>query len=660
MSFIAVAVLVPSWHFIWTHGAPFPLVSPGAAILFFTLVYLGWSTFEFSRNLVRLEKQLSFRRHVVSLLVFLLLATYSCWSGSTIVRSHPIDSLIEEASRQHEIYKQHFRTENSIQDAVVEYKRRYNMRPPPGFDVWYEYAVNTSTTIVDDFDQIHNDLLPFRAVSPADLRRQTWEMVSDPENWIAGISIRNGSTRIQDNMQSTHRWMVEGVEAIIASFARNLPDMDLAFNLNDESRVAVPYAEMSLLMEQALSVQLSGSGSWSSNRCKGWRPITELGNVESHFVEASHLNSFEKYGSIACDPKSHARSTKFSRSPSSHLCLDCIKPHSAGLQFVSDYMLAADVCHQPDLAHLHGFYLSPAAFKTSNKLLPVFSQSKPHGFHDILYPSAWNYGDKVKYDPSILYPDPDFAFKENTLFWRGATSEGVSRGDHVWRGLTRQRLVHMTNNLTHPDHKGATILLPSGQHYQYSLVPASSIRGLGLNTNISFVNKVDRCGGVDCDQQLSEFSFGSTTHFQAHWQYRYLFDLDGAGFSGRFLPFLLSNSLPFKTALFREWYDSRLTAWKHFVPQDLRLYGLWSTLAYFAGVESSSVPAELMGGKLDGKIVKGRVGVHAVEGERIARDGREWAGKVLRKEDMELYFWRLLLEWGRLTDDNRENLGFSI
>jgi hypothetical protein len=26
---------------------------------------------------------------------------------------------------------------------------------------------------------------------------------------------------------------------------------------------------------------------------------------------------------------------------------------------------------------------------------------------------------------------------------------------------------------------------------------------------------------------------------------------------------------------------------------------------------------------------------------------------------MEVYFFRLLLEWGRLTDDNRDNIGFK-
>jgi len=30
----------------------------------------------------------------------------------------------------------------------------------------------------------------------------------------------------------------------------------------------------------------------------------------------------------------------------------------------------------------------------------------------------------------------------------------------------------------------------------------------------------------------------------------------------------------------------------------------------------------------------------------------------LRKEDMEIFMFRLLLEWGRLTDDDRDEIGF--
>ena len=51
---------------------------------------------------------------------------------------------------------------------------------------------------------------------------------------------------------------------------------------------------------------------------------------------------------------------------------------------------------------------------------------------------------------------------------------------------------------------------------------------------------------------------------------------------------------------------------------------------------------------------------HEREGARIAENGREWANRVLRKEDMEIYFFRLLLEWGRLTDDDRDSIGTGV
>lgn len=59
------------------------------------------------------------------------------------------------------------------------------------------------------------------------------------------------------------------------------------------------------------------------------------------------------------------------------------------------------------------------------------------------------------------------------------------------------------------------------------------------------------------------------------------------------------------------------------------------------------------GGEVEG-IMRENVGA----GEEIAEAGREWAEKVLRKEDMEIYMFRLLLEWGRVTDDYRDEIGY--
>lgn len=49
---------------------------------------------------------------------------------------------------------------------------------------------------------------------------------------------------------------------------------------------------------------------------------------------------------------------------------------------------------------------------------------------------------------------------------------------------------------------------------------------------------------------------------------------------------------------------------------------------------------------------------HDREAERIAMAGQEWANRVLRKEDMQIYVLRLFMEFARLGDDRREKMGW--
>jgi hypothetical protein len=42
----------------------------------------------------------------------------------------------------------------------------------------------------------------------------------------------------------------------------------------------------------------------------------------------------------------------------------------------------------------------------------------------------------------------------------------------------------------------------------------------------------------------------------------------------------------------------------------------------------------------------------------IADQGRKWALKALRAEDASVYTFRLLLEYGRLVDDQRDKIGY--
>lgn len=601
-----------------------------------------------------------FRRFVI-FTIFVIMVFPGLMKSNT-VHFHPIDLLTFNAHNKYLKYLNYASKSKNLRDAVRIYQERYQDNPPPKFDIWLEFARNRSVVITDEFNQIYNDLLPFRAIAPADLRQQTWEMVSNPWNEISGITIRDGKAKVQENVLPTHRWMLEGIVKMVEKFSQHLPDMDLAFNLNDESRVALRYEDLQSLGEQAITHVFTQTSSFSSNRSSGWQAVPKEPTTDTIFENWSFKNTFSEWAALTCPPDSPAR-RRLSPLFKSQLCLDCAADHSLG-QFISNWSVAADPCHQPDLANLHGFYLSPSAFKATHKLRPVFSQSKVRGFNDILYPSAWNYLDKVAYKPvnvtgvsgSSLYlpgsPDPPFREKEQLLYWRGATSEGFSSGLGAWRGMARQRMVHMANNLTRSAHDGVTILLPNRKHpdkYTYTTLPGSSLDSIGLKTSVRFVDNIVRCADPDCVAQAAEFGLVKAHDFQKHWRYKYLVDLDGAGFSGRFLPFLQSHSLPFKSALFREWYDSRLIPWMHFVPLDIRLHGVWSTLAYFAGVHG----VDSIGRKWEWQ-------GHEREGELIAEHGRDWAEKVLRKEDMEVYFFRLLLEWGRLTDDKRDELGFKL
>ncbi|OAX83385.1 hypothetical protein ACJ72_02260 [Emergomyces africanus] len=706
------------------------------AVFSITILHVsGYWYFRYCTSADRERKKQSQARGWVRL-VFLALLGLSLGllvAGKKEAAHHPIDILISRAKVHYGQWVAKAKQSQNLEEAVAEYQQRYKQHPPLGFDSWYKYATERSSVVIDDYDQIYDDLLPFRALSPSTLRELTNAMAADPSNDVATVSIRGGTTQIQENILPTHRWMIEGISKMIGPFSQYLPDMDIAFNLNDECRVAVPWGNINALRDSAKTRSLTDKdklvGSWSENRASTWE-LSDLAKQGARqlFIDASFQWVFDLVGRSVCPPSSKAK-TSFIWDQR-NICLDCASPHSLE-QFLSNWTLASDICHQPDLASLHGFYLSPSAFRVSQSLLPVFSQSKAFGFNDILYPSAWNYIDKAAYGPTDEYPDVPYSEKQPTLFWRGTTSEGYSSAGQ-WKGMARQRLVHLANNHTS---NTVSVLLPSSPLakknptlYKYTNIPASKVSTtLDLQTSIYFANQITRCHLSECNAQRAEFRLGPSTNFQEHWKYRFLMDSDGAGFSGRFLPFLQSRSLPFRTGLFRQWLDERLTPWYHFVPIDIRLHGMWSTLAYFSGAKAadskddgpipdtnghSKKDANVGGTTNDGNakqepprvrmmmkkkkkqdnnnnnnndndnnseddnhVKNGRnvnnrgnnnfqknilMKPHTKEGEFIAEEGRKWAQKALRKEDMEIYMFRLLLEWGRLTDDRRDELGFRV
>ena len=74
-------------------------------------------------------------------------------------------------------------------------------------------------------------------------------------------------------------------------------------------------------------------------------------------------------------------------------------------------------------------------------------------------------------------------------------------------------------------------------------------------------------------------------------------------------------------AVFREWHAEWLRPWVHYIPLSLRGNEWVESVRYFAQDE-------------DGR----------VQAPRMAQQGKDWANKALRNEDLEVWFFRLLLE----------------
>lgn len=79
-------------------------------------------------------------------------------------QEHPIYELMEKAEEKwHNLLNSQSRT---LQAAVQEYRRRYGLYPPAGFDAWFDFCQKHGVKIVDSYDQMMKDLLPHHALEP--------------------------------------------------------------------------------------------------------------------------------------------------------------------------------------------------------------------------------------------------------------------------------------------------------------------------------------------------------------------------------------------------------------------------------------------------------------------------------------------------------------
>ena len=67
-----------------------------------------------------------------------------------------------------------------------------------------------------------------------------------------------------------------------------------------------------------------------------------------------------------------------------------------------------------------------------------------------------------------------------------------------------------------------------------------------------------------------DYRFDETVPLGRHWSYKYLIDMDGMSYSGRFLAFLASDSVPLKSTVYEEYFSDWIQPW----------YNVWCLLIY--------------------------------------------------------------------------------
>ena len=622
-------LLVGTWENIWRFETNLALF----------LVCVGFITFVYTSGV---RSVLLIHRVLLVILFLALIITAPVFSlfKESVMNGHPLEKLIYDSRVEADRWLVHAAVSGSLKVAVAEYQERNHGRdPPPMFDIWHEFATERDSPIIDYFPQIANDLLPFWAFTPQEVRRGTAMVASQPG--IALVKVQGHLASHKELQDSPHRPVLDDLVEMINTFAKHLPDMELAINLNDQPRVLASWLDTHRFGEAGKGNTLKNLISRldkSDDKAPQAPSRADISAVD-HSSPIS-VSAFRQMTALACDPGTRSRSGVHWNIRS--FCSYCVKPQSWG-QFLLNWDAALDVCHQPDLSRLHAFHASPPKPPPIEHLLPVFGRSKTSSYSDILIPLRRT--DETSQDGL----DSDFVMKGDKLVWRGDID--VTSLDHErFHGGHQERLLHLINNSSSTDR--VTLLLPTANNkdrFIYESVPAPE-----LNEVLPFDVGVQKYGSCDESQvpcEVAHREFGVKPKEQKLLESRYVLVTDtDRGSPIDVLSALRSTSVPFVSSVFREWYTERLLPWVHFVPIDLRYHALHSTLAYFAGLKGR--------GAVNGR--EHDQGGKIQDAKWIADQGRRWAGKALRREDMEVYLFRLLLEWGRLIDDDRDTIGFRL
>ncbi|KAF5007519.1 hypothetical protein FDECE_6166 [Fusarium decemcellulare] len=442
---------------------------------------------------------------------------------------HPVEALSDRAKIDFQNLLQ--RQSLSFEAARDEYRSRYGIEPPPGFEEWYEFARSNDSPIIDDFDSIHQAISPFRKLSGKQIldTMSSAQKIPGIDLWLCQFSSSTSTTECRH----PHRTFDRHISLLFNNLLKNVTNLgDVRFLVNhiDEPRVLFQVSEdASVPHNRRVKVE-------DHSRKPTWDLLTENCHHATVTEEPNDIETF-------------------------------------GLPFVTNFSWAQNLCRHPEYSTMHGLLTSPVSFRLIKGAVPVLSTGALSSMGDILFPSPAYTETEFLYDES---KDMEWSKKRDNLYWVGSTTGGFAV-DANWRHFHRQRFVQLGQNL---GKKNYYLRLRDGAIQR---VKSSFLNGRLFNVVFT---RVFQCLRKHCRDQDAYFNIKAWADKDEALGSKLVFDIDGNGISGRYYKLLASRSVPLKQTLLREWHDERLVPWMHYIPVSLSMDELPELIFYLTSTES--------------------------------------------------------------------------
>lgn len=550
--------------------------------------------------------------------------------------AHPITRLTDEAE---EAYRAKLaRQSQTLQDADAEYRRRHGGRAPPrGFDKWWAFAQENGIRLVDEYDAISRDLEPFWKLSGREFRERTKQ--AGTFSAIDFIKVQSGKlSAVNPRGDGDTSGRSTALMAMMDKFKQELPDMDFAINARPEPRILVPHDGRPPARGEFSPDWHGEGGVWNEYR--------------QHC--ALHSAARSKYDSLrpALPGAQNQQLLSLMSGPA---------PEATFAPTVD--ALRRDYCAEPWAHHDQGLFFSD--WRTIGRLLPVLSPAKAPGFGDVKVPSHYYYWPSRRHTygfdaVNLVVREVDnmevpWEMKSDKFFWRGPSSGGGANPPGHAARYQRHRLVRTTDyNSTATTTVVFSNSTTYGTQYFAAQVPLKELNQ--EVTDVAFVKAVYESnypGGEKGLRKDHRFE-NEAVELGTHWRHKYLLDLDGNGYSGKFMALMESESAVVKATIFEEFWADWLQPWLHFIPLSSGYRELYNIHSYFSGPTNATLTAA----NITGPVSSAQGG--DVRLRRIARAGKHWRRTVVRNVDMEAYMYRLCLEYARLWADDRDSMNFIL